>query len=74
MKRIICWTITLMILFAVPCSCAEDIDLSGMSIDELVELKDRINLAIWNSQEWEEVTVPQGEWIVGEDIYRRNRS
>lgn len=44
------------------------IDLSELSFDELVELKDRINLAIWESEEWEEVTVPQGRWIVGEDI------
>lgn len=47
---------------------AETIDLSGMSYDELVALKDQINLAIWNSQEWQEVTVPQGVWQVGVDI------
>ena len=45
-----------------------DVDLSGMSYDELVALKDEINLAIWNSQEWQEVTVPIGVWKVGEDI------
>lgn len=49
-------------------SFAETIDLSGMSYAELVALKDQINLAIWNSQEWQEVTVPQGVWKVGEDI------
>ena len=47
---------------------AETIDLSGMSYNELVALKDQINLAIWNSKEWQEVTVPQGVWKVGEDI------
>lgn len=47
---------------------AENIDLSGMTYVELVALKDQINLAIWNSQEWQEVTVPQGVWKVGEDI------
>lgn len=47
---------------------AEGIDLSGMSYDELVALKDRINLAMWQSDEWQEVTVPQGVWKVGEDI------
>ena len=45
-----------------------DVDLSGMSFDELVALKDKINLAIWNSQEWQEVTVPQGVWRIGVDI------
>lgn len=45
-----------------------DISLLGMSYDELVALKNRINLAMWESEEWQEVTVPQGLWIVGEDI------
>ena len=45
-----------------------DIDLSGMNYDELVALKDQINLAIWNSEDWQEVEVPQGVWEVGEDI------
>lgn len=45
-----------------------EIDLSGMTYDELVALKDQINLAIWNSQEWQEVTVPIGVWKIGEDI------
>jgi len=45
-----------------------DVDLSSMSYDELVALKDQINLAIWNSQEWQEVTVPQGIWEIGVDI------
>ena len=54
------------LLFA---SCAfADVDLSGMSYDELVALKNKINLAMWQSEEWQEVTVPQGDWIVGEDI------
>lgn len=49
-------------------SALAEIDLTGMTYDELVALKDQINLAIWNSEEWQEVTVPQGLWIVGEDI------
>lgn len=50
------------------CAAAEDIDLSGLSFAQLVALRDRLNLAIWQSQEWQEVTVPQGIWKVGEDI------
>jgi opacity protein-like surface antigen len=49
-------------------AAAEDIDLSGLSYAQLVALRDRLNLAIWQSQEWQEVTVPQGVWIGGEDI------
>ena len=47
---------------------ASSIDLSGMTFDELVALREQLNLAIWNSQEWQEVTVPAGVWKVGEDI------
>lgn len=43
-------------------------DLNKMSYWELIELKDKINLAIWQTEEWQEVTVPQGVWLVGEDI------
>ena len=66
MKRIICSVIAVMLL-----SCtvpASEIDLSGLSYMELVLLKGKINLAIWNSQEWQEVEVPQGVWEVGADI------
>jgi hypothetical protein len=44
------------------------LDLSKLSFQELTDLKDRINLAIWNSREWQEVVVPEGVWQVGEDI------
>lgn len=43
-------------------------NLSALSYDELVALKDRINLAMWQSAEWQEVTVPIGLYVVGEDI------
>lgn len=47
---------------------AEQYDLSGMTYDELVAMKDQINLAMWNSKEWQEVVVPVGTWKIGEDI------
>lgn len=42
--------------------------LEGLSYDQLVSYRDALNLAIWNSQEWQEVTVPQGLYKIGEDI------
>lgn len=36
--------------------------------EDLVQLKEDINLAMWMSAKWQEVTVPQGTWKVGEDI------
>lgn len=57
-----------LILSTIPFAHAATFDLSGLSYNELVALKDQINIAIWKSQEWQEVTVPQGVWLVGEDI------
>ena len=66
MKKLIC---VLVIVCMIPLFvAAEEIDISGLSFDQLVALKERINLALFESDEWQEVTVPQGVWIVGKDI------
>lgn len=67
MKKMV--ALLFVLLFIVSVSFAEtEVDLSSMTYDELVALKDQINLAIWNSNDWQEVEVPQGVWMVGEDI------
>lgn len=66
MKRFL--SILVCLLLIVSLSTAEVPDLSGMSFDDLVALRDQLNLAIWNCQEWQEVTVPAGVWQVGVDI------
>ena len=66
MKKLLSVFLALMLLPAVAFSDLPD--LSGLSYDELVQLRDRINIAMWNSEEWQEVTVPIGVWVVGEDI------
>ena len=58
----------LILALMLPIGVSADVDLSGMSFDELVALRDQLNLAIWNSAEWQEVTVPQGVWEIGVDI------
>lgn len=68
MKKVITICIALALVLSLAPAVFADVDLSGMSFDELVALKDQINRAIWNSQEWQEVTVPQGVWEVGADI------
>lgn len=65
MKKIFAF---LMLLFLACPAFAESIDLSDLSYSDLVALKDRINLVMWQSEEWQEVTVPQGLYIVGKDI------
>lgn len=73
MKKIYALILTAILILAIPTvafatSGKLNIDLSKLSYDELVELKDQINLAIWNCQEWQEVEVPHGVWQVGKDI------
>lgn len=72
MKKMISLFLSLLLLLSISVPSfalsADDIDLSGLSYEELVRLRDRINLAMWESSEWEEVEVPIGVWQVGADI------
>lgn len=66
MKKVLCFILiaAMMLTFAF----AEDIDLSGLSFEELAVLRDRIQLEMMTRDEWQKVTVPQGLWEVGVDI------
>lgn len=66
MKRILAAMIILALAF--PAAALAEADLSGMTYEELVALREQLNLAIWNSDEWQQVTVPQGVWEIGVDI------
>lgn len=69
MKKMICAILTLAIFLAVTAAAfADGVDLSSMTWEELLELKAAITLEQWSRDEWEEVEVPQGVWVVGEDI------
>lgn len=65
MKKLISIVLVLLLLCS---SASAAVDLSGMTFSDLVELRDQLNLAIWNCQEWQEVKVPAGVWEVGKDI------
>lgn len=49
-------------------SSADAFDFSGLSLAELAELQSRITLAMFETDEWQEVEVPQGVYKIGEDI------
>ena len=67
MKKLI--IVALVLALLLPAAALSDLpDISRLSYEELVQLKDQINIAMWKSQEWQEVTVPIGVWTVGEDI------
>ena len=66
MKKLL--AVFLILCLLAPCAFAQEIDLSGMSLAALTELRQRVQLAMFETGEWQEVTVPQGVWKVGEDI------
>lgn len=69
MKKVICTILSLVIILAVTAAAfADGIDLSSLTWEELLELKAAITLEQWSRDEWEEVEVPQGVWVIGEDI------
>lgn len=68
MKRALCIILALVLVLALAPAAFAEWDLSGLTFDDLVALKDQINLALWNSADWQEVTVPQGIYKVGADI------
>lgn len=66
MKRIL---FTMLVLFiALSSAVAEDIDLSSLSFDDLSVLRARCQVEMMARDEWQEVEVPQGVYIVGKDI------
>ncbi len=65
MKRALALILALLLIGS---AALAEIDLSGLSYDELLELREQVNLAIWNSESWHEIEVPAGVYIIGEDI------
>lgn len=66
MKKLL--AVVLALALMVPVALAEGIDLSGLSFDELVALRDRVTVEITKRAEWKEVTVPAGAYEIGVDI------
>lgn len=65
MKRVVMLVLALVLVGAVALA---EVDLSGMSYEEMVELRDQLDKAIWASDGWQYVQVPGGDYDVGVDI------
>lgn len=65
MKKVLAIALALILIGAAAYAA---IDLSGMSFDELMALRQQVDKALWASDGWQEVDVPRGMYIVGEDI------
>lgn len=68
MKKLLAALLIMTLLPIYALAAPQTIDLEIMTVKDLTEFKDQLNLAIWNSTEWKEVTVPQGIWEIGKDI------
>lgn len=67
MKRSIIFILSLTLSLSLVLS-ASAVDLSGMSFEELLFLRDQLTAEIMSRPEWKEVTVPAGKYMIGEDI------
>lgn len=65
MKKLTALVLSLILLTSV--SLAE-VDLSSYSYDQLLELNRQVQFEIMSRPEWKEVTVPMGNYVIGEDI------
>lgn len=65
MKKVILLVMALLLVGAL---ASAEVDLSGMTYEELVELRDQLDKSIWAMDEWEYVQVPGGDYDVGVDI------
>lgn len=65
MKKL--FTLILIVCMMTAVASAET-DLSGMSYDELIDLRQKVTAEIMSRPEWKEVEVPAGTWTVGRDI------
>lgn len=66
MRRVFCLLLALSLFCA--STALADFDLSGLSFDELLALRAQVEQAIMQSDEWQEVTVPAGLYLVGREI------
>lgn len=68
MKKLLVFFAALVLIAS---AAAAEVDLSGMSFEELVDLAHRVDQAIWASDGWQEVTVPPGTYKIGDQIPAR---
>ena len=66
MNRLACLVLAMLLL--VPSVYAEEINLDGLSFEQLVDLRELALLAMWKTDEWQEVEVPSGLYRIGVDI------
>lgn len=67
MKKLIAF-VTAILLILLSSVAIADVDVSGLSYDELVDLVNKAQYEMMKTDKWEEVVVPEGIYIIGRDI------
>ena len=67
MKKFIVAILSLIMILTCSFSLA-DVDISGLTYDELVNLVNEAQMLIMKSDKWQEVEVPEGTYLIGTDI------
>ena len=68
MKKLAALVVALILVSSVAFATTVSFDFSGLSLAQLIEVQQQLTMAMWATEEWQEVEVPQGVWVVGEDI------
>lgn len=67
MRRLFALVLVFVLMFC-SVATAESIDLSALSLDELIALRQEIDLLIFGSDAYKNVPVPAGDYVIGVDI------
>ncbi len=68
MKKLIALVVALILVSSVALATTASFDFSGMSLAQLVEVQQQLTMAMWATEEWQEVVVPAGVYEIGKDI------
>lgn len=69
MKKILAFVVALALMGAAPAlSEPESVDLAAMSLEDLQALQLRVLTAMWETDAWQSVEVPEGAYEIGVEI------
>lgn len=68
MKKLVILVVSLVLVSSAALATTAAFDFSGLSLAQLVEVQQQLNLAMWATDEWQEVEVPAGVYEIGKDI------
>lgn len=68
MKKLVALVVALILVSSVALATTVSFDFSGLSLAQLIEVQQQLTMAMWATEEWQEVEVPQGIYEIGVDI------